>query len=115
MKTPQVAPMAGMTVLGMKPPTPTTDAKPTLPTRLDATFHADGGHGWLEVDKKIVRDLNIKVSTFSYQKDDKAYLEEDCDATRFLKAAESAGIELNVIEAEHVNHSEIRNYPEYCA
>jgi len=51
-------------------------------------FWNDPGHGWLEVEISDLSLLGIKhqISGYSYQKDDKAYLEEDCDATKYLKA-----------------------------
>lgn len=51
-------------------------------------WHIDGGHGWLEVSKAKLKSLGIahKISGFSYEKGDKAYLEEDCDASLFFES-----------------------------
>lgn len=53
-------------------------------------FHADPGHGWLEVPVAELAALGIadKVSAYSYvSRDGKtAYLEEDCDVTLFVDA-----------------------------
>lgn len=51
-------------------------------------WHIDSGHGWLEVSKAKLKSLGIadKISGYSYQKGDKAYLEEDCDAGLFFEA-----------------------------
>jgi hypothetical protein len=51
-------------------------------------FHSDPGHAWLEVDRQELKDLNIlqDITTFSYQKGDKVFLEEDCDYSTFVKA-----------------------------
>jgi len=54
------------------------------------TFHTDVGHGWLEVPVQEVKDLGIgeDISGYSYISDDwkTVYLEEDCDAQRFIDA-----------------------------
>lgn len=51
-------------------------------------FHEDGGHGWLQVQKSLVQDLEIekKISTYSYIDKQFYYLEEDCDLTVFFIA-----------------------------
>ena len=51
-------------------------------------LHEDPGHAWLEVDRKTLSSLGIayNITKGSYQKKDKAYLEEDCDLTVFCLA-----------------------------
>lgn len=51
-------------------------------------FYHDPGHGWLAVPKEHLRQLGIadKISQYSYEKGNTAYLEEDCDATTFIVA-----------------------------
>jgi hypothetical protein len=51
-------------------------------------FYADHGHGWLEVPRTQLEDMDIeeKISSFSYQNGDFVYLEEDCDLTIYLNA-----------------------------
>jgi|WetSurMetagenome_2_1015567.scaffolds.fasta_scaffold241890_2 hypothetical protein len=58
---------------------------------LNLTRHSDGGHSWLEVPRDILDQSGIDVSPFSYYDDKKklCYLEEDCDAPRFLEAAKN--------------------------
>lgn len=53
-------------------------------------FISDPGHGWLEVPIEHLKQLDIadKISNFSYRKGDMAYLEEDQDASEFIKAYE---------------------------
>ena len=74
-------------------------------------FHADPGHGWLEVKRfELIRlDILDKISPYSYQKGDTVYLEEDCDAGVFLKAKKLAGEEFKVKE-EYKENTPIRNY-----
>ncbi len=52
-------------------------------------FHEDPGHGWLEVPKSESYAIGIaaaQYSRFSYREGDTFYLEEDCDAPRFIRA-----------------------------
>ena len=44
---------------------------------LTLTFYSDPGHGWLEVDRDVLVDLGIadEVSSYSYQRGDKVFLE----------------------------------------
>lgn len=78
-------------------------------------FHADPGHGWLTVTRKMIHKLEIadKISAYSYQRGDKVYLEEDCDMTTFVQAAEAAGIKVE-IKVNHTNkQSRFRGYQPY--
>lgn len=49
-------------------------------------FHSDAGHGWLEVELADLPKIGIShaISRFSYRHGDKAYLEEDQDASLYL-------------------------------
>jgi hypothetical protein len=51
-------------------------------------FISDPGHGWLEVPIAEINRLKIsgKISNYSYKNGEMAYLEEDCDASLFMKA-----------------------------
>lgn len=52
-------------------------------------FHTDPGHGWLAVKKKELISLGVAgISAYSYVKGDTVYLEEDCDAAKFMQAYE---------------------------
>jgi hypothetical protein len=56
-------------------------------TDLPFIFHYDGGHGWLEVPAQAFRDLGLMAldfSRYSYRHGNTFYLEEDCDATKFI-------------------------------
>jgi hypothetical protein len=53
------------------------------------TFYSDPGHGWLEVHFSHFRDLGLNprdFSHYSYRRRNTFYLEEDCDAPKFLAA-----------------------------
>ena len=66
------------------------------------TFHCDPGHGWLAVPLAEIRKLGIadKISSYSYMSGGMAYLEEDCDAPVFIKAA---GLTRDDIREVHTN------------
>ena len=48
----------------------------------------DSGHGWIKTPIKLLVELGIhkEISSYSYYRDGFAYLEEDCDLTRFFNA-----------------------------
>jgi len=79
-------------------------------------FHEDPGHGWLEVDRhELERFVDLsEVSEFSYEKNGKVYLEEDCDAGLFLQALKDSGVEYKLVEKVYRTHdAPIRNYPRF--
>jgi len=78
-------------------------------------FHSDAGHGWLAVKLNELKMLGIEhdISNFSYVKGKTAYLEEDCDAPRFIKAAKIKGIDIEVREGPQRDRSPIRSFKSY--
>ena len=74
-------------------------------------FHTDPAHGWLEVNRADLDLLNIahKISRYSYQKDDRVYLEEDSDAAHYLRAAGGRGWTITTTEKHTNADSFIRN------
>jgi hypothetical protein len=80
------------------------------------TFHEDPGHGWLEVPMRELQRLGIagEISRCSYQSRDgkTAYLEEDCDLERYLRAA---GLYFPIQGMRTLYHEDdrIRNLPSY--
>jgi hypothetical protein len=81
------------------------------------TFYADPGHGWLEVPRDLLHELNIAddISHFSYQRLDKVFLEEDCDFTTFALAMNNAGRKFTTLETHTNGDSFVRFLPSYCA
>lgn len=83
-------------------------------------FLNDPGHGWLEVPRAELEALGIadKISSYSYINQRFAYLEEDCDAPKFL-AAKWPGKSFMTLEAEnkiidvYQEYTPIRNYANY--
>ena len=83
-----------------------------LTERLTLNFYTDPGHGWLEVSKTLIRALGVKPSAYSYQRDDMAYLEEDCDAYAFMEAAKAKGIQIQIqSHNEPMRDSWVRSLP----
>ena len=79
-------------------------------------FFSDIGHGWLKVPRSLLNKLGIenKISTYSYQKGDYVYLEEDADATTFIKEyKKQIGKEIQFKESVCNGESQIRNYQSY--
>ena len=77
--------------------------------------YCDPGHSWFKVSRALLKRLEIehKISPYSYQRKDMAYLEEDCDADILLTALEAKEIGYK-IKPYHTNKcSKIRNYIPY--
>jgi len=55
------------------------------------TFHTDPGHGWLEVPAAELFNIGLTpgdFSSYSYIQGSTVYLEEDCDASVFIRVYE---------------------------
>ena len=78
------------------------------------TYHIDPGHGWVEVSFHDMRASGLQPSDFSrysYRKRNVFYLEEDCDAPKFIAAWESKhGRKVDLREV-HCERTFIRNLP----
>lgn len=77
------------------------------------TFHSDPGHGWLEVDWSHLKRLGMNPSEFSkysYRDGNTFYLEEDCDAPKFIEKFEARHGKLRFIE-RYAEHTFIRELP----
>jgi len=84
------------------------------------TFHSDPSHAWLEVTQEALKTLGIEndVSCWSYVYEDKAYLEEDCDAGLFIKTlfhgSPEARAKLQINEEIYNDNCFIRALSSYC-
>ena len=78
-------------------------------------FHSDSGHGWLAVKLNELKMLGIQadISNYSFVKGKTAYLEEDCDATKFINAAKAKGITVELKESPPRDNSPIRYFKRY--
>jgi hypothetical protein len=65
-------------------------------------FHQDGGHGWLCVKRSELEDLGIadRITSFSYQRNQSVYLEEDLDYTTYHDALKQRGIKLEQVDGK---------------
>lgn len=77
--------------------------------------YSDPGHGWGAVKRQLLVDLGVasKISTYSYQKGNTVYLEEDCDLPRLIEALNTKGIPLEVKEKHTDSRSPIRSYDHF--
>lgn len=78
-------------------------------------MHSDPGHAWLAVKLSEIEMLGIKtdISSYSYVRGKTAYLEEDCDAGKFIQAMRAKGIEVEVKEGACRERSPIRYFKPY--
>lgn len=77
--------------------------------------YADAGHAWVKVKKDILHKIGIadKITTYSYQRGEYAYLEEDCDLTTFYnRYKEMYGVDIK-FRTHYSNTSKIRSYDDY--
>jgi hypothetical protein len=79
------------------------------------TLYSDPAHGWVKVSKTLLKTLGIdeKISNFSYQRGEFAYLEEDCDASLLVDALEKRGVNPKFVNKVSDKASRIRNYADY--
>lgn len=74
--------------------------------------YSDPGHGWGRVRRSKLIKLGIlgKITTYSFQRGEWVYLEEDFDLTQFVLACRAAGEEPKFREFCTNHESKIRNY-----
>jgi hypothetical protein len=85
--------------------------------RTKFNFYEDPGHGWLKVKKSELKELKIedKITGYSYMRKEDVFLEEDQDASTFIKAWElKTGLKFDTNKQLNVSigdkQSKIRNY-----
>jgi hypothetical protein len=80
----------------------------------ELTFIIDPGHGWLEVPVSELLDFRIadQISACSYLHRGNAYLEEDCDAGKYIRALQAHGQTFHVNE-RYEEVTAIRGYRSY--
>lgn len=74
-------------------------------------FHSDPSHAWLEVPLELMRTLGISdtISSYSYVDEHNAYLEEDCDAPKFMRRMRELNKDF-IVEERHIDREHyIRN------
>lgn len=78
-------------------------------------MHEDEGHAWLAVKRKELEDLGIidKISSYSYQKGQIVYLEEDRDFGLFVNAIGEKRANNLKMKGSYHKVSPIRNYQRF--
>jgi len=76
------------------------------------TVWTDAHHAWIEVPKREVKQLGLldKISTYSFEKGDNLYLEEDIDGKMFLDRINEDIFEL---DERYEEESRVRKYKPY--
>ena len=77
--------------------------------------YEDPGHGWVKVSRFLLLKLGIenKITSYSYQKGDYVYLEEDCDFSTFYDAMSKADKVIQVVSRHTDKQSKIRSYESF--
>jgi len=78
-------------------------------------MYSDPGHGWLKVKRDLLTKLgiNTQISSYSYQRHENVYLEEDCDMSTFIDAMKEIGVTVKYREKLTDKSSKIRSYNRY--
>ena len=79
------------------------------------TCYSDPSHSWGKVRKDVLVNLGIadKITRYSYQRGDYAYLEEDCDLTTLCMALNERDTRVKFVEKRSSRDSKIRSYERY--
>ena len=82
---------------------------------LTLDYIQDPGHGWIAADLPTLHRLGIAgtISRYSYRDGDLCWLEEDCDAPRFLRALSVAGVAYTIRETHTRGDAWIRRLPRF--
>jgi hypothetical protein len=85
--------------------------------KISIKVFGDPGHAWARFPKAKLVQLGIadKISTYSYQNGDNAFLEEDCDLSVLVVALRDREYEIKFNESHANKQSKIRNYSTYRA
>ena len=80
-------------------------------------IYSDDGHGWLACKRSLLEEYGIasRITVYSYQKGDMAYLEEDLDACTLVDALAKNGIVPEFERRIHDGRSPIRYYERFRA
>jgi hypothetical protein len=79
------------------------------------TIYNDPGHAWGKVRKDVLTNLGIadKITRYSYQRGDYAYLECDEDLTTLCMALTERDTRVRFVEKHSNKDSRIRSYERY--
>lgn len=84
---------------------------------LNLKFYSDPGHGWLAIKRSVLiaEGLLNHISSYSYQRGQTVYLEEDCDMSKVLAALRRRGYSINTVDKHTDRASPSRSYESYRA
>lgn len=77
--------------------------------------YSDPGHAWGKVKRIVLHNLGIadNISSYSYQRGEYVYLEEDCDLTALCMALNQRNTRIKFVEKRTNRDSRIRSYERY--
>lgn len=83
--------------------------------KITLNIYNDPSHGWAKVSLDTLKRLNLlnKISSYSYIKNNHAYLEEDCDLGLLLDTLEQLNIKYTLKHNYANKSSKIRSYEQY--
>lgn len=83
--------------------------------KFTVVVYSDPGHAWAKVKRNVLKNLGIadQVSSYSYQRGDYVYLEEDCDFSLLVNALRKHGTTIRCIEKNTNKLSRVRSYERY--
>ena len=79
------------------------------------TVYSDLGHAWAKVKRSVLHNLGIAndITSYSYQRGEYVYLEEDCDLTTLCMALNQRNTRVKFVEKRTDRDSRIRSYERY--
>lgn len=77
--------------------------------------YSDPGHSWGKVKRSVLHNLGIanNISSYSYQRGEYVYLEEDCDLSTLCMALNQRNTRIKFVEKHTDRDSRIRSYERY--
>mgnify|MGYP003627103158 CR=1 FL=1 len=77
--------------------------------------YSDPGHAWIKVSRQEVSSLSLSPSSYSYERGEDVFLEEDADATAFFNAKAALGESIEQVQSYNNNQSIVRSFDRYQA
>lgn len=77
--------------------------------------YSDPGHAWGKVKRIVLHNLGIadNITSYSYQRGEYVYLEEDCDLSTLCMALNQRNTRIKFVEKSTNRDSRIRSYERY--
>lgn len=81
--------------------------------KIKTKLYSDPGHGWYSIKRKHIKELGLTPTSYSYQRGQTVYLEEDCDASQLFARCKELGIEVEVKQILLDKSAQLRTYDCY--